>query len=256
MQIRKASIGFTSAAIFLAGLLGFCVASPAHAEKFPSKPIIWIVPMSPGGGFDVYSRGVAKVMEKYLGQPVVIKNMPGAGNRTGTNAIYRARPDGHTIGIINAAGMAAGQLLMNTQFDLTKFTWIGGCAVEKYVLATRADSPYHSVADLQKSKKEINVGVTGKGSTGYTVAIIGLKSLGVPFRIVTGYGGSSDAIVGCIRGDTDLVDFVDTSIYPHVQSGSLRALAAYTKQRDPLFPNTPTCGELGHPELAALGVPA
>jgi len=236
-------------------LLGHFNAPWAVAEKYPSKPITWIVPMSPGGGFDVYSRGISQVMEKYIGQPVVIKNMPGAGNRTGTNAIYRARPDGHTIGIINVAGMAASQLLMKTRFDLEKFTWLGGCAVEKYVMAANAKSPYGTIADLQKVKTPINVGTTGKGATAYTVVIIGLKSFGVPFRLVSGYGGSSEAIVGCIRGDVDVVAYATTSILPHVKSGDLRAIVTFTKKRDELYPDTPTVTELNKTELAALGVP-
>jgi tripartite-type tricarboxylate transporter receptor subunit TctC len=227
----------------------------AVAEEYPSKPITWIVPMSPGGGFDTYSRGVGQIMEKYLGQPVVIKNMPGAGNRTGTNAIYRARPDGYTIGIINVPGMAAGQMLMKTRFDLDKFTWLGGVSIEKYVMATSSKSPYYTVEDLKKSKTPINVGVTGKGATAYTVAIIGMKSFDVPFRLVSGYGGSSEAIVGAIRGDVAIVNYSLTSILPHVKSGDLRPIIVFTKERDPFYPNTPCVTEVGKGELAALGVP-
>jgi tripartite-type tricarboxylate transporter receptor subunit TctC len=181
--------------------------------------------------------------------------MPGAGNRTGTNAIYRARPDGHTIGIINVPGMAAGQMLMKTRFDLDKFTWLGGVAVEKYVMATSAKSPYHTIEDLKKSKTPINVGVTGKGATAYTVAIIGMNSFGIPFRLVSGYGGSSEAIVGAIRGDVAVVNYSLTSILPHVKSGDLRPIVVYTKERDPFYPDTPCVTEIGKGELAALGVP-
>jgi tripartite-type tricarboxylate transporter receptor subunit TctC len=229
---------------------------PAGAkDTFPSKPITWIVPMSPGGGFDVYSRGVSKFMEKYLGQPFVIKNVPGAGNRTGTNAIYRARPDGYTIGIINMPGMVASQMLMKTQFDLDKFTWLGGVADEKYVLATGSKTPFRTLKDLQESKTPLNIGSTGRGSTSNAVTVIGSKMMNIPFNFVSGYAGSTETVVATIRGDCALVNFITTSIYSYIESGDLRPVLQYSKQRHPLYPDTPTVVELGFPKLAVLSLP-
>ena len=76
----------------------------AAGKGFPEKIITWIVTYPPGGGFDTYARAIAKRMPKYLPKKVqiVIKNSPGAGGRYGTNLLYRAKPDGYTIGILNA----------------------------------------------------------------------------------------------------------------------------------------------------------
>jgi len=239
---------------FMLCAAGFVPLADAE-DAFPSKPITWIVPMSPGGGFDVYSRGVSKFMEKYLGQPFVIKNVPGAGNRTGTNAIYRARPDGYTIGIINMPGMVASQMLMKTQFDLDKFTWLGGVADEKYVLATGSKMPFRTLKDLQASKTPLNIGSTGRGSTSNAVTVIGSKMMNIPFNFVSGYAGSTETVVATIRGDCALVNFITTSIYSYIESGDLRPILQYSKKRHPLYPDTPTVVELGFPKLGVLSLP-
>ena len=231
------------------------VVLPVSSAEFPSKPISLIVCTGPGGGFDTYARGVAQVMEKYVGKPIVIKNIPGAGGRTGTNAVYRARPDGHTIGILNVPGLIASQYLMETKFDMSKFEWIGGCNIETYVMAANAKIPYNTIADLQKSKTPFNHGFYGKGSTAFNVAIIGLNAMKISFTAVTGYAGSAEAIVGCIRGDVDLLTYATTTILPYVKSGDLKPIAIYSVERDEFYPDTQTVAEAGFKNLAVLGVP-
>ena len=103
-------------------------------DKYPSKPIRWIVPYSPGGGFDVYSRAMSQYMPKYLPQKVaiIIKNSPGAGGTVGVTKVYKSKPDGYTIGIMNSVGVAAASVLGDLglkvaalKFDARKLTYIG-----------------------------------------------------------------------------------------------------------------------------------
>src|SRR5665811_2116451 len=89
------------------------------AEDFPTDDITWIIPYSPGGGFDTYSRGVARLLPKHLpgNVNVIPENIEGAGGRRGTATLYRADPDGHTIGIINVPGAIVTELLQDTEYN-------------------------------------------------------------------------------------------------------------------------------------------
>src|SRR5215467_6268433 len=77
------------------------------AAGFPNKNIQFVIPYAPGGGFDVYVRFVGPVMEKYLPNKVNIVpiNVPAGGGSRGVAQLYRSRPDGYTIGILNIPGM-------------------------------------------------------------------------------------------------------------------------------------------------------
>ena len=230
---------------------------PPPAPWSPTKTITWIVHYAPGGGFDVYSRGIALVMKKYVGVDIVIKNIPGAGGRTGVNALYRAKPDGHTIGMLNVIGLLTTQMIMETKYDMREFEWLGRAAMEVYALAVAADSPFFTVADLQKAAAErpLRVGVPGVETTSAVTSAIALPTLNIPFTYVSGYAGSAEAMVGCLRGDVDIVAYPISSLLPLVESGDLRVVVDYGLERHPAFsPDVPTAKELGYPELATLGL--
>ncbi len=110
---------------FVIIILSGVIASKAIAQSsFPSKVITFIVPTSPGGGFDTFSRMVIPYLRKYLPHPVniVVKNIPGGDWNIGITKMYRSKPDGYTIGLINLPGNAINQMLGTAKYDLTKIT--------------------------------------------------------------------------------------------------------------------------------------
>ena len=115
---------------------------PRRASNFPFKPIRFIIPYAPGGGFDVYVRMIAPVMEQFLPKKVSIipLNVSGGGGARGVIQLYRARPDGYTLGIFNIPGVFILQQQQGGEsaYDLAKFTWIGAMGEgEHYVLGGR-----------------------------------------------------------------------------------------------------------------------
>ncbi len=87
------------------------IANPvAAADNFPSKTISWLVPYSPGSGFDLHSRAMVRGLKKRLGVSVIIKNVPGAGGNIGWNLLWKAKPDGHTLAIVNIPGAIVSEL--------------------------------------------------------------------------------------------------------------------------------------------------
>src|SRR5579871_5011703 len=102
--------GWTRRDVLLAGIAGPAVLTWRHAPAadagFPARNIQFIIPYAPGGGFDVYVRVIAPVMENFLPHRVNIVpvNVAGGGGSKGTAQLYRARPDGYSIGIFNIPG--------------------------------------------------------------------------------------------------------------------------------------------------------
>lgn len=232
--------------------------SPAPAEKAPEKPksdfpnknISFIVPTSPGGGFDVVSRMLAPYWEKYLpgDAKVVIENKPGGAWNIGLSGIYNAKPDGYTVGIINMPGNAANQILGKANFDLKKYVPLGRAADTVYVLAASQQSGIKSVDDLKKKDKVI-VGTVSLSSTAGLTALISLNDMGLKVTPVP-HDGSSEAILSAERGTVDLVQYPFASLKASiVDSHNLIPIVVYSDERLQELPDVPTIGEAGYPDL-------
>lgn len=229
----------------------------AAGKGFPQKTITWIVTYPPGGGFDTYARAIAKHMPKYLPRKVqiVIKNSPGAGGRYGTNLLYRARPNGHTIGILNVPGVLISQMVMKTKYDMTQFAYIGACDQVKYCLSVPKNSPFKSLKDLQQAKKPVRMSTTGKGSSGGLMSIMTAEFTKIPYTMVTGYKGAPASMVAAIRGDVDAVmDGGIESQLTYITEGELIPLFVLGSKKEKYLPDVITIKELGYPELAPLGM--
>ena len=165
--------GFMSARGIARGMVGVLATAlavwvlPAAAAGFPERDITFIIPNQVGGGFDAYVRAIAPVMEKYLPNKVNVLplNVPAGGGAKGVNQLYRARPDGYTIGIMNIPGLFILQE-RGGGYDLNKFTWLAGLGKDPYALAVPWNSPIKTVADLQALSKTRPVKFTTNGPEG------------------------------------------------------------------------------------------
>lgn len=242
-------------AVCAALLLGFVGLNDQARADFPEEDITFIIPYSPGGGFDTYVRAISPVMEKYLpnGVHVVPRNMPGAGSRKGSTYVYQADPDGYTIGIFNMPGIALPQIKgEQVGFDLKKITWLGRVAQDSYGLAVRGNSDVESVGDLKNLGRTVKLTSTGRSTTAHVVAVVATNALEIDADLITGYKGSRDAILGVIRGDGDGIVMVLGTLDKYVSSGDLRLVASLTES--PPMPDVPVVADLGAPSLAKLGI--
>jgi tripartite-type tricarboxylate transporter receptor subunit TctC len=226
----------------------------AAAADYPSKNIQFIIPYAPGGGFDVYVRVIAPVMESYLPRKVSIVpvNVSGGGGAKGVAQLYRARPDGYMLGIFNIPGVFILQQQQgrNSAYDLSKFSWIGAMGeAEHYVLGVGANSPIKTFADLKalSQKRPVKFSVTGPEGTAYAATMIGAKLLGLRVQLITGYKGSADYVIAAMRGDSDAVVAGIPTALRFTRSNSLRVIASFERRAS--FPNVPDASTLGQPEL-------
>ena len=233
----------------------FVVAGCGEPAQYPAKDITVIIPNSSGGGFDTYVRAVAPSLEEQLpgGVNIIPKNVPGAGGRRGATEVYRARPDGYTIGIFNMPGALIPKFQgIPTQYDLAEVTWIGTFGYDPYVVAVKGDSPLQSVDELKSLGRSSTWGATGPGSTSYVATTIFNETLGIPYEIITGYKGSSDYLLGVIRGDTDAAMISFAAARTYLESGDIRAIAIIGDESDD--PAVADAYDLGAPELVRLRV--
>jgi tripartite-type tricarboxylate transporter receptor subunit TctC len=178
----------------------------AEVDFFQGKTVRIIVGTSPGGGFDVYSRTLARHMGKYtVGNPnFIVENMPGAGHRIAANHVYKvARPDGLTIGNF-FGGLLVGQVLgySGIEFDAVKFEYIGVPVKDNPVCALTKDSGITSYERWSTAKVPVKLGATGADDLMlYGIPKILNAALGLPVQVVAGYKGTSDIRLAAESGE-------------------------------------------------------
>ena len=239
-------------AVAVAAALG--LAGQASAE-YPEKDITFIIPYSPGGGFDTTARQIASVLPKYLPNKVNVipRNVPGAGGRKGTGQLYRAKADGYTIGVINMPGAAIPQLTgEEVNYDITKVTWIARMSTSPYLLGVNPKSGIKTLDDIKNLGRPLKMAHTGYGSTAYTGSSITKHVVGFKAVHITGYKGSKNYILGVVRGDADAAAAPTQTFSSFVKSGDIHPVVTFEKKSS--FPGVPTIAEAGYPQLTGLGV--
>jgi len=241
------SLGMSGAALMLR--------QPAFAAaNYPDKNISFVIPDGPGGGFDSYVRAITPAMQKYLSQKVTVvpTNVPGAGGARAANEIFRARPDGATIGIFNVPGIYIQQERGNAGFDLEKLTWIGRLGVDHYGLAVGENSPIKSIDDLKAlaKRRPVKFTSTGPAGTAYNATLIAAHLLGIRAQLITGYKGSRDYVMGAVRGDGDAVVTAIPTLRRMAAGKTLRIIATFEEHGS--VPGATDATALGQPELASI----
>jgi tripartite-type tricarboxylate transporter receptor subunit TctC len=239
-----------SAILLVAGVLA-AVAAQAQTT-YPNKPVRIVVPVTTGGPSDLVARILGDKLASSLGKPVVIENRPGASQTVGAAAVAKSDPDGYTL-LQAAANMAINPILMSDlPYDTVKdFAPVSLTHLTPYVFVVSSQSTVTSLADLLKLIKadpsKITYGTTGQGSPQQLATLLFAQIMSLPAMTEVQYKGSSAAHPDLISDRiTFMIDPLAASA-PHIKSGSLRALAVTTPQRNISFPNVPTAIELGIP---------
>lgn len=192
----------------LFGLVILSLSGAVAAEDFYNgKTVKIIVGFSPGGGFDTYSRAIARHMAKHVpGNPtMIVVNKPGAGSLIAANTVYNtARPDGLTIG--NFIGhLVLSQVLgrKGVEFDFRRFRWLGIPVAEHGACALMAARGITSLEQWQNATSPVKLGASGIGNVDYNTAVILKEVIGLPTQIVTGYRGTARTRLAAERGEID-----------------------------------------------------
>jgi tripartite-type tricarboxylate transporter receptor subunit TctC len=163
-------------------------------EFYKGKTIVFIAASPPGGGYDIYTRAVARHIGKYIpGNPTpIVQNMVGAGHRDTAQYIYnRAKPDGLTMGVWNS-GLVLLQALGETsvKFKADQFGWIGAPHKGFPTCAIMGFTGLRTLKDVLNSKKPIKMGATSTGLPPWDLPRILNLTFGTKFDVIHGYDGT------------------------------------------------------------------
>ena len=239
----------------LAALLAcLLAASAAWAEQYPSRPIHWVVPYTPGGITDSVTRIVANKLEAALGQPIVIENRPGANSIVGVESVARSAPDGYTALTVIAAHAANATLYTGKlPFDPVKsFAPVSLVGVAPLILTVANDFPARDVKELieyaRANPGKVSFGSSGVGAAAHLTTELFAQTANVQMVHVP-YKGTAPALAGLLAGDIQVLVDVPSSMMPHVRAGKIRALGLFASRRSPGAAEVPTLVEAGGPPV-------
>lgn len=238
-------------------LLLTCAFAPAPAVAFPDKNIEFVVGYPPGGGYSDWALTIAPFIEKNLPKKVnvVVRHMPGAASVIATNYLQKAKPDGHTIGIYEMAGLTVTQLVREVQYDMRQVTWLAGIAVDNRIALVGAKGPYQSILDFKKqNKSEYLVATRGLSEINAIMTAMTFAKMGVKWKPLN-HDGASKALLSVIRGDADINLSAYESVQQYIRNGDLRPLLYFDTRRHPDLPQVPIPAEVGMPEFGGLSSP-
>jgi tripartite-type tricarboxylate transporter receptor subunit TctC len=240
------------------GLVLVAIGAPAQPRVFEGKTIRLVVGFSAGGGFDTYSRTIARHLGKHVpGRPVVVvENMPGAASLIAANHAFKvARPDGLTL--VNFHGnQLIGQLLGRDgiEFDARRFAWLGVPVRDNTVCALTRASGITSLEQWVGSRTPVKLGGIGPGDTTHDTARVLQTALGLPIQLVRGYKGTAEirlaAESGEVAGGCWQWESVKVTWRKALEAREIAVLLQVTARALPDLPGVPVALELARTDEA------
>ncbi len=228
----------------------------AHAQTFPSKPIRVIVPYPSGGIVDLLARAITEKISPVWGQPILVEGRPGADSNLGTEAAAKSAPDGYTWLMTGPAILSNPTIYGSLPWNpLRDFQGVGAAVWNLNVAIVPATLPVNTLQEFVAYAKarpgQLNFGNPGTGSSNHLSTELFFQVAGIQLTNI-GYKGQPPAIPDLINGQLHFKVVALGLAAPHVASGRLKALAAFSPQRLKQLPNVPTVSEAGYPEAGLV----
>lgn len=231
----------------------FCLTSPAAMAQtalldYPTRPIRLVVPFPPGGGTDILARVIGNELAKDNDWTIVADNRAGAGGTIGLNDLTRAPANGYTMAMGQKDNLIVGAWIYPnlTWNPIHDFVPVAHVAHTPHVIATAANSPYHTLQDVidaaKKAPNAISYASPGNGTSVHLAGHAFAQSAGIDLLHIA-YRGSSPAIADALAGNVDILLSSLPSAMGQIEAGNLRVLAVTSGQRSALYPQIPTVAE-------------
>jgi len=237
----------------LLAVICLCFSASVAAQPYPSKPIRMVVAFPPAGPVDVIARLVSPKLTDALGQQVVIENVGGGGGQTGSRRVADSKPDGYTMVLGTVGTHAQGQTLYKKPLynAMTDFTPVALLAEVPIILTVRKDLPVKNFKEFveyaQKNQSKMQFGSAGAGSATHLGCVLLNYLLKTDINHIP-YKGTGPAMIDLAAGRIDFLCEIITTAKPHVDNGTVRALAIFDKERSPALPDLATAIEQGGPK--------
>jgi tripartite-type tricarboxylate transporter receptor subunit TctC len=244
-----------------AAFVGLTMAASAGAAQtdagaYPSRPVRWVVPFTPGASNDIIARLVGQKLGDALGQQFVIDNRPGAGGSLGAETVAKAIPDGYTLLLANPGPSVNTPLLLNRPLykveDFTNIVFIGYAPL--LILANPKfppNNPKELVAYAKANPGKVSWGSSGNGSSLHIGLALFQAATGVDVVHVP-YKGSGPAITDTMGGQIHVMHTTTVSAETQIKAGRVKVLGLANAKRSPLLPDVPTLAESGIKDAEAI----
>lgn len=239
--------GFIGLALMLL-LISYGLAMSATVEEFyKGKTMTFLVPNSPGGGYDTWARMLSPYIGKVIGCPVIVVNKSGASGLVGANYMYtEAKPDGLTIAINQPFTVLTDEFFGNraVKYDSKKFKWLARASYDDYAVTVSRVTPYRSL-DAIKKAKVFKLGVDSRTATnGAGVTAFCLAANLENARMIVGYAGSSEVRLAMLKGEVDCTSGSVGTQVTLIKSGDFIPITIIGNHRSKDLPDVPTVYEL------------
>jgi len=235
-----------------------CLTFPnANAQQYPTRPIRFIVPYTPGGAADIVARTVAQKLSDSFNVSVIVDNRAGAGGNLGTDIAAKSTPDGHTLLMGNVGPISISiSLYKKLPYDpLSDLAPVTLMVIYPNMVVVHPSLPAKSISELityaKARPKQLNYASAGTGSSTHLgpellKSMAGIEMTHVPYK------GGGQAIVELMAGQVQMYFSSTLGALPHVKGGKLRALAVTSLKRSRAVPQLPTIAESGFPGYEAV----
>lgn len=226
--------------------------APAWAQRFPERPVSFVVPFPPGGPTDAMARVLATALTEALGQSVIVENKAGAGGNIGADFVARARPDGYTIMFGTSGPLAINRhLYRKIGYDpQTSFAPIIRVGHLPNVLvvnpATRAGTVQELIAQDRARPGSLDYASSGNGASSHLAGVLFNKMAGTSLQHIP-YKGTGPALNDLLAGQVHMTFTDILTAMPYIKAGKLKAIGVATEKRSQAMPDIPTIAEQGLP---------
>lgn len=237
--------------LLVAGVAIACaaIAWPGMAQEFPARPVRILVGQTAGGGTDILARVLADKLGQMWHQSVIVENRAGASGSIAMDAVAKAPPDGHTLGMLILNHVVFEEMLKNPPYIIARdLTPLISLSRQSNILVVNPSIPANNVTELVSYLKanpgKISYASGGAGSPAHVAAELFKLQTGVDMVHVP-YKGAAPAVQDVMGGQVQVMFAASPSALPQVRAGRLRALAVTSDTRSAQTPDIPSLAESG-----------
>jgi putative tricarboxylic transport membrane protein len=225
-------------------------AAPAAAQFTPSKPIEFVTHTGPGGGGDVFARGIAAAMEKEGLMPVrmTVVNKTGGGGATAMAYLVEKKGETHTIAVFTGLWFTNPIMRKEFKFSMNDMTQVVRLVLEPAMIAVKNDAPYKSLNEFidaaKKNPGQLKQSAGSLGSRDWVVRQLLMTNTGANWAYIS-FPGGGERIAALLGGHVNMMVIEPQEAGEHIRAGNMRVIATVAEKRLAAFPDVPTIQEAG-----------
>ena len=228
--------------------IAFCFGF-AHAQDYPNKQVVVVVPFAAGGPTDTLARNLGVALTNSLKQQIIIDNAAGAGGTIGINKVAKAKNDGYTLLLMHIGMSTSPTLYRKLPYDtLNDFEYIGQVADVPMTMLGKKALPPNNLKELlpylKTNKDKLTYANAGLGAASHLCGLLFMSQNGIDITTVP-YKGTAPAMTDLIGGQVDLMCDQTTNTTQQIKAGTVKAYGVTSAQRVPSLKDIPTLAEQG-----------